>query len=77
VDVGRKVTVEVDEQRFEQLVANALDAIPEALGREMDNVAVTVAGLAHLRAAHRNTHRQGTLLGLYEGVSLTRRSPRL
>jgi predicted Zn-dependent protease with MMP-like domain len=64
--------VEVTEDEFEQLVATALDNIPEALGREMQNVAVTVADWptpAQLGG------RWGTLLGLYEGVSLTRRSP--
>ena len=65
--------MEVDEGQFEQLVANALDSIPEALGREMENVAVTVADWP---TAEQLGDRQGTLLGLYEGVSLTHRSPR-
>jgi predicted Zn-dependent protease with MMP-like domain len=66
------VTVEVDESHFEALVADALDSIPESLGRQMQNVAVTVADwptVAQLGG------RRGTLLGLYEGVDLTRRSP--
>jgi predicted Zn-dependent protease with MMP-like domain len=67
------VAVEVGEPEFEQLVANALDAIPEALGQEMENVAVTVADWP---TADQLAGRRGTLLGLYEGVSLTRRSPR-
>jgi len=67
------VTVEVEEQRFEQLVADALDAIPEALGREMDNVAITVADWP---SPDQLVDRQGTLLGLYQGVDLTRRTPR-
>ncbi len=64
--------VEVDEERFEQLVADALDAIPEALGRQMENVVVTVADWP---TSEQLAGRQGTLLGLYEGVALTRRSP--
>lgn len=64
--------MEVDPDRFEAMVADALDRIPEELGRLMDNVAVivqdwpTVAQLGGQR---------GTLLGLYEGIALTRRSP--
>jgi predicted Zn-dependent protease with MMP-like domain len=70
---GRRVRVEVDEQRFEELVANALDTIPEALGREMENVAITVADWP---SPEQLADRQGTLLGLYQGVALTHRSPR-
>ena len=65
--------VQLDEAAFEELVANALDAIPEALGQEMENVAVTVADWP---TGEQLGGRPGTLLGLYEGVSLTRRSPR-
>jgi predicted Zn-dependent protease with MMP-like domain len=54
--------IAVDAERFEQLVADALDGIPEALGRLMDNVVVQV----------RDASRAG-LLGLYEGIPLTRR----
>ncbi len=66
------VGVEVSETAFEQLVADALDAIPEALGRRMENVAVTVADWP---TAEQLDGRSGTLLGLYDGVDLTRRSP--
>jgi predicted Zn-dependent protease with MMP-like domain len=69
---GKSGVVEVSEQVFEQLVADALDSIPEALGRQMENVAVTVRDWPTSRqlAGHR-----GMLLGLNEGVDLTRRSP--
>jgi predicted Zn-dependent protease with MMP-like domain len=66
------VVVEVDEREFEQLVADALDSIPEALGRRMQNVAVTVADWP---TSEQLDGRRGTLLGLYQGVDLTRRSP--
>lgn len=55
-----------------QLVADALDGIPEQLGRMMNNVAVTVADWPTVRQLG---GRRGTLLGLYEGIDLTRRSP--
>ena len=56
--------IEVDPERFEEMVASALDGLPQELGRLMSNVAVTV--------------EQGAgppgLLGLYEGVPLTSRT---
>ena len=64
--------IEIDEQRFNELVADALDQIPEALGRYMENVAVFVEDWP--TQAQLAGHR-GMLLGLYEGVDLTRRSP--
>lgn len=56
--------IEVDPERFEVMVSEALDGIPEELGKLMSNVAVTVQ------------HDPGPagLLGLYQGVPLTRRS---
>jgi predicted Zn-dependent protease with MMP-like domain len=54
--------IDVPLDRFEQLVAEALDSIPEELGRQMDNVVVRVVDDA----------RAG-LLGLYEGIPLTHR----
>lgn len=64
--------METDRQGFEQLVADALDAIPESLGRLMDNVAVLVEDWP---SREQLGGRRGTLLGLYEGIDLTRRSP--
>jgi predicted Zn-dependent protease with MMP-like domain len=64
--------VEVSPTRFEQLVADALDEVPEELAAEMENVAVVVEdwpSRAQLGG------RRGTLLGLYEGVPLTTRGP--
>jgi len=55
--------IDVPLERFEELVADALDGIPEALGRRMSNVVVLV----------RDRPRVPGLLGLYEGVPLTRR----
>ena len=54
--------VPVSPERFEELVADALDALPPALGQMMDNVAVFVD----------DDHEEG-LLGLYEGIPLTER----
>ena len=62
--------VHVTPERFEELVADALDTIPPELGRAIENVAVVIADWptdAQLGG------RSGTLLGLYEGVPLTQR----
>lgn len=55
--------VSVSAERFEELVGEALDGIPDALARRMENVAVVI----------RDGDRHGGLLGLYEGVPLTER----
>ncbi len=54
----------VDAESFEQMVATALDSLPEELGELMRNVAVLVE------------HGPGPrgLLGLYEGIPLTSRT---
>jgi predicted Zn-dependent protease with MMP-like domain len=56
--------VDVPRDRFEELVADALDAIPEGLGRLMDNVAVVV----------KDGSPRSALLGRYDGIPLTARS---
>ena len=57
------MSVEVPPDRFEALVADALDSIPEELGRRMENVVVAVRDRPPLPG----------LLGRYEGVPLTAR----
>ena len=55
--------VSISRDRFEQLVADALDSIPTDLGSRMSNVAVMVED----RGVTEN------ILGLYQGVPLTKR----
>jgi predicted Zn-dependent protease with MMP-like domain len=55
--------IDVPPDRFDELVGDALDGIPEELGRLMDNVAVVVE----------EGSPRGGLLGRYEGVPLTAR----
>lgn len=55
--------VHVDPEEFERLVADALDGIPEELGRLMTNVAVVIE----------DEPPEPGLLGLYHGVPLTER----
>jgi predicted Zn-dependent protease with MMP-like domain len=55
--------VEMDRERFEELVADALDAIPPALLARMSNVVILVE----------DEPPEPGLLGRYEGHALTQR----
>jgi predicted Zn-dependent protease with MMP-like domain len=55
--------ITVPTEQFEELVSQSLAAIPERLRSNMDNVAVMVDDFSP----------PGGLLGLYEGVPLTKR----
>lgn len=57
--------VKVSEERFDEMVDDALDRIPDEFLPHMRNVVVLV----------RDRHEENpTILGLYEGVSLTERT---
>lgn len=56
--------IDISEERFEELVGEALDDIPDELAKHMENVAVFVRDGA-----------DPNLLGLYEGIPLTERGP--
>ena len=58
------MAVRMSPQRFEELVGDALDLIPQQLAAAIDNVVILVAD--------RNAE-EPDLLGLYEGVALTER----
>ena len=58
------MSIVVADSRFESLVDDALDSVPDALFDAMDNVVVLIAD--------RHPEEPG-LLGLYEGVALTER----
>ena len=64
--------MEVEPERFGELVGTALDSIPPELGKLMQNVAVFVEDWP---TREQLAGRPGTLLGLYEGIALTQRSP--
>jgi predicted Zn-dependent protease with MMP-like domain len=55
--------LEVSEERFEALVADGLDALPDEIARLMDNVVVVV-----------EEGRRPDLMGLYQGIPLTERN---
>jgi predicted Zn-dependent protease with MMP-like domain len=57
--------IEMSRERFEELVAEALDTVPSALARLIDNCVVLVEDDAPAD--------DPTLLGLYDGTPLTER----
>jgi len=65
----------MDSRRFEQLVAQAIDNLPDEIHERLENVDIVVADnptrdqLRHLKG-----RRGEMLLGLYEGVPLTERT---
>ena len=65
----------MDSARFERLVQQALDGIPEALSAYLDNVDVVVEDWpAREQLAGLVIEDGDYLLGLYEGVPLTERA---
>ena len=65
----------VARERFEELVQEALDSIPDELWNSIDNLGVTVEEWPTRAQLERSHVGAGNLLlGLYEGVPLTGRS---
>ena len=64
----------MDNRCFEDLVARAVDSLPEELQERMDNVDIVIEDRPTARQNRpRRGERPGLLLGLYEGVPLTDR----
>ncbi len=55
----------VSNERFDELVADAIGSLPPELAKEIDNVAIIVEDEAEGRQ----------LFGLFEGIPLTKRGP--
>jgi predicted Zn-dependent protease with MMP-like domain len=64
----------VDRERFEELVRRALDGLPEEIAARMSNVDVEVEDWASPRQLASAGVTRGTLLGLYQGIPLTKRT---
>jgi predicted Zn-dependent protease with MMP-like domain len=61
-------------EQFEQLVAEAIDSLPEPIAARLDNVEVVIEAWPSRRQLQATGVPHGqTLLGLYEGVPLTQR----
>jgi len=64
----------MDRERFEYLVARAVKSLPEEFVTRLENIDVVVEDWPTLSQLARARLRRGqTLLGLYEGVPLTKR----
>lgn len=59
--------MEIDRDTFEELVADAMDLVPEPFASALDEVAVVVQDRAPAE--------MGSLYGLYQGVPLTEGGP--
>jgi len=65
----------VDPDRFEELVDEAVDSLPEAFASRLDNVDVVAAAWPSRRIRREMGLRgQATLLGLYQGIPQTQRN---
>ena len=62
------------DERFEQLVSEGIDTIPEKFIKRLDNVAIVIADEpTHEQIVKNHIAAGSTLLGLYEGIPLTAR----
>ena len=67
-------TMHMDRERFEQLVAIAVDSLPEEFRTRLENIDVVVEDKpTPVQLAESGLKRGETLLGLYQGVPLTKR----
>jgi predicted Zn-dependent protease with MMP-like domain len=64
----------ISRDRFEELVEEAIESIPDDLWSEVENLVVTVEEWPTQGQLERVRSGHGLLLGLYEGVPLTARS---
>jgi predicted Zn-dependent protease with MMP-like domain len=65
----------MDTEKFEQLVSEAIQHLPEEFRERLDNIDVVVADEPNRHQLSKIERRRGeTLLGLYEGVPLTERT---
>jgi predicted Zn-dependent protease with MMP-like domain len=63
----------MNKERFEQLVAEALENLPEEFSQRMENIDVVVEDVP-TQSQLEDLGKNMTLLGLYEGVPLTHRT---
>jgi predicted Zn-dependent protease with MMP-like domain len=65
----------MDSQKFEELVAKAIENLPDEFRERLENIDVVVADEPTRTQLRRSgIRRNETLLGLYEGVPLTQRT---
>jgi predicted Zn-dependent protease with MMP-like domain len=65
----------MDAARFEELVDQAIESLPEELQERLDNVDIVITDVPNKAQQSRTDRSRGEiLLGLYEGVPLTERT---
>ncbi len=65
----------MDDEQFDELVRRALDTLPEEIAERMDNVDIEVQDWpTEEQLLRAGVPRGATLLGLYQGIPLTRRT---
>lgn len=65
----------MDSQRFELLVAEAVNSLPDEISERLENVDIVIADRPTREQLRSIKGRKGdTLFGLYEGVPLTNRT---
>ena len=65
----------METEKFEKLVAKAVEGLPDEFRERLDNVDVVVADEPDFKQLSKRERQRGhTLLGLYEGVPLTERT---
>jgi predicted Zn-dependent protease with MMP-like domain len=65
----------MDSQKFERLVGEAIEKLPEAFQERLENIDIVVADAPTRAQLKTLREKKGeTLLGLYEGVPLTERT---
>jgi predicted Zn-dependent protease with MMP-like domain len=65
----------MDSDKFEQLVAQAIDRLPDEFHERLENIDIVVADTpTREQLKHLKGKRGNMLLGLYEGVPLTERT---
>ena len=67
----------MDREKFEQLVSITIQALPDEFSHRLENIAIVVQDWPSVDQIHRVGLRHSqSLLGLYEGVPLTKRGHR-
>jgi predicted Zn-dependent protease with MMP-like domain len=65
----------MNRDRFEQLVASAVESLPEEFRTRLENITITVEDSPTPEQLSKMRSKRGyTLLGLYEGIPLTKRT---
>ncbi|MFP3895556.1 MAG: metallopeptidase family protein [Anaerolineales bacterium] len=65
--------VELSDEQFERIVAKALDDMPAWISQRMQNVAIVIHPWPTPQQIQTSQKEGKMLLGLYEGIPLTRR----